>query len=152
MISKKQIAELDIGYIDGYQWLVRKQVSYRTDIAGVKYVVIVNPGFITDGASASYFKAFISPLDRRWAIPSIIHDGLYTVQKPNKKISDIIFLDGMHDCIEAIYADPRARIWHQIKAYGAYQATNWLGQEHWDSPEEESQQSLVEVWVDGAKQ
>lgn len=144
-ITLKQITNLNLGYIDGNNWSTKERISYTTVVKGVEYTINIQAGFITDGASLSYFKAFLAPFDKKLAIPAIVHDACYTVQNPKKRISDIIFFDCMMDCITLVYDDPKMKLWQKIKAYLIYLAPRLFGRRAWESPELLAQMKLIQV-------
>lgn len=133
----------------GYEWELKTTVSLLVVLDKKSYDITILNGFITDGASASWFKAIISPLDRRWALAALIHDALYVLKQTTRKEADLIFLNIMSEAIRILYRNPLARFYQTTKALIAYHAVRQFGRWHWNRIKTEKEKKYIKVEVKG---
>lgn len=86
----------------GYKYKLEEYLTIVVKYKGVTYQINIDKGFITDGATISLLRAFISPFDIRWLLAALIHDALYTYGKIPREICDNIFLLVAHKTTDVL--------------------------------------------------
>jgi hypothetical protein len=90
---------LRLTYIDGSDWEVFETFVYSTELDGVKTVILVPAGFITDFASIPRFFWRLLPPTGKYGKAAVIHDYIYRTPSVNltRAQADTVFRDAMKD-------------------------------------------------------
>lgn len=110
--------DLELKNLDNMYWSTLSRLIYKN----TKYQILVEPGFVTDGASIPqpFWSIVGFPLEGKLAKPAIIHDGLYTVMSLprdtcDKLLLEMLLLNGVNHAVANVI----------------YYAVRLFGQAHW---------------------
>ena len=119
-------------FVDGRNWIVREQLTYRIGISEDSVTVPV--GFVTDLASIPpALQSFIQQ-NGPYLLPAVVHDYLYWKQTCTRDQSDRILLLAMieHD----VPTSQRTAI---------YEAVHWAGTFAWDENARNRKTGLLRI-------
>jgi hypothetical protein len=119
-------------FVDGRNWIVREQLTYRIGISQDSLTVPV--GFVTDLASIPpALQSFIQQ-NGPSLLPAVVHDYLYWKQTCTRDQSDQILLLAMIE-----HAVPEAQ------RFAIYQAVHFAGMFAWDENARSRRVGLVRI-------
>jgi hypothetical protein len=119
-------------FVDGRNWIVREQLTYRIGISQDSLTVPV--GFVTDLASIPpALQSFIQQ-NGPSLLPAVVHDYLYWKQTCTRDQSDQILLLAMIE-----HAVPEAQ------RFAIYQAVHFAGMFAWDENARSRKAGLVRI-------
>lgn len=119
-------------FVDGRNWIVREQLTYRIGISQDSLTVPV--GFVTDLASIPpALQSFIQQ-NGPYLLPAVVHDYLYWKQTCTRDQSDQILLLAMIE-----HAVPEAQ------RFAIYQAVHFAGMFAWDENARSRKAGLVRI-------
>ena len=119
-------------FVDGRNWIVREQLTYRIGISQDSITVPV--GFVTDLASIPpALQSFIQQ-NGPYLLPAVVHDYLYWKQTCTRDQSDQILLLAMIE-----HAVPEAQ------RFAIYQAVHFAGMFAWDENARTRKAGLVRI-------
>jgi uncharacterized protein DUF1353 len=119
-------------FVDGRNWIVREQLTYRIGISQDSLTVPV--GFVTDLASIPpALESFIQQ-NGPSLLPAVVHDYLYWKQTCTRDQSDQILLLAMIE-----HAVPEAQ------RFAIYQAVHFAGMFAWDENARSRRVGLVRI-------
>ena len=119
-------------FVDGRNWIVREQLTYRIGISQDSLTVPV--GFVTDLASIPpALQSFIQQ-NGPHLLPAVVHDYLYWKQTCTRDQSDQILLLAMIE-----HAVPEAQ------RFAIYQAVHFAGMFAWDENARSRKAGLVRI-------
>jgi uncharacterized protein DUF1353 len=119
-------------FVDGRNWIVREQLTYRIGISQDSLTVPV--GFVTDLASIPpALESFIQQ-NGPSLLPAVVHDYLYWKQTCTRDQSDQILLLAMIE-----HAVPEAQ------RFAIYQAVHFAGMFAWDENARSRKAGLVRI-------
>lgn len=119
-------------FVDGRNWIVREQLTYRIGISQDSLIVPV--GFVTDLASIPpALQSFIQQ-NGPYLLPAVVHDYLYWKQTCTRDQSDQILLLAMIE-----HAVPEAQ------RFAIYQAVHFAGMFAWDENARTRKAGLVRI-------
>ena len=119
-------------FVDGRNWIVREQLTYRIGISQDSITVPV--GFVTDLASIPpALQSFIQQ-NGPYLLPAVVHDYLYWKQTCTRDQSDQILLLAMIE-----HAVPEAQ------RFAIYQAVHFAGMFAWDENARSRKAGLVRI-------
>lgn len=119
-------------FVDGRNWIVREQLTYRIGISQDSLIVPV--GFVTDLASIPpALQSFIQQ-NGPYLLPAVVHDYLYWKQTCTRDQSDQILLLAMIE-----HAVPEAQ------RFAIYQAVHFAGMFAWDENARSRKAGLVRI-------
>lgn len=119
-------------FVDGRNWIVREQLTYRIGISQDSLTVPV--GFVTDLASIPpALQSFIQQ-NGPYLLPAVVHDYLYWKQTCTRDQSDQILLLAMIE-----HAVPEAQ------RFAIYQAVHFAGMFAWDENARTRKAGLVRI-------
>lgn len=119
-------------FVDGRNWIVREQLTYRIGISQDSLTVPV--GFVTDLASIPpALQSFIQQ-NGPYLLPAVVHDYLYWKQTCTRDQSDQILLLAMIE-----HAVPEAQ------RFAIYQAVHFAGMFAWDENARTRNAGLVRI-------
>ncbi|MBK8184729.1 MAG: DUF1353 domain-containing protein [Candidatus Competibacteraceae bacterium] len=114
MMNKQAFPDpLIVSYIDGRRWMLQAPFRYIDS----KYGAITAPtGFITDYASIPRLGWSILGAPEQYALASIVHDCLYSIQSFPRATADGIFYRGL---IESGIDEIRAALFYAaVRCFG----------------------------------
>ena len=119
-------------FVDGRNWIVREQLTYRIGISQDSLTVPV--GFVTDlGSIPPGLQSFIQQ-NGPSLLPAVVHDYLYWKQTCTRDQSDQILLLAMIE-----HAVPEAQ------RFAIYQAVHFAGMFAWDENARSRKAGLVRI-------
>jgi hypothetical protein len=119
-------------FVDGRNWIVREQLTYRIGIS--QDAVTVPVGFVTDLASIPpALQSFIQQ-NGPSLLPAVVHDYLYWKQTCTREQSDRILRLAMIE-----HAVP------ERQRMAIYEAVHWAGMFAWDENARNRQAGLIRI-------
>ena len=101
----------------GYYELL-EEFEYYTDIRGIREIITVPVGFITDFASIpKQLRWLFKPNDKQYAKSSVIHDFMYR-KVYDRQFADEVFCEG-----SKVLGTPK---WKRVMMYTALRLFGWI--------------------------